>query len=87
MLAPVGELLFVNLQIQFGDSRLQPLLHVRHGPVVDRGPDLFQDESEQRAGGDIADSLFHVLVEVALNGCDGGISHTAFKLNGHEASP
>lgn len=87
MLAPIGEFLFVDLQVQFGDTQLQPFLHIHDRLVVDTLPDLFLDEPEQRAGRDVADSLLCVLVEVALYGCNGGVADSTLKFNGHEGLP
>lgn len=45
------------------------------------------DEPEQRAGRDVADPLLHVLVKVALYGCNGGVADSTLKFNGHESLP
>ena len=37
MLAPVGEFFLVDFQVQLGNARLQPFLHVSNRPVVMTG--------------------------------------------------
>ena len=48
MLAPVGEFFLVDFQVQLGNARLQPFLHVGNRPVVDDRRDFLQEESQQR---------------------------------------
>ena len=58
----------MNLDVELADARLQALLHVGHGLVVDERADLFEEETEQAAGGDVADLLaVAVLGEPALD--------------------
>jgi hypothetical protein len=46
------------------------LLHARlgvgYGLVVDGRPDLFEDEVQQQAGGEVSDGFGEVFLEVAL---------------------
>jgi len=58
-------------------------LYVLHGEVVDHGADLLQKEAQQRTGLDVADALFHVLIEIALDGLDSFLTDVAVKFNGH----
>ena len=48
MLAPVGEFFLVDFQVQLGNARLQPFLHVGNRPVVDDRRDFLQEESQRR---------------------------------------
>ena len=61
----------MDFDVDLHDARLQALLHVGHGLVVNQGADLFEKKSEQGASGDIAYFFVHVLGEIALDRCDG----------------
>lgn len=61
----------MQFDVEFLDALQQALLHIGHGLVVDQRGDLFQEEAEQRAGGDIADLLLQVFLEIALDGSHG----------------
>lgn len=70
MFAPVLELVFVDLDVDLHDARLQALLDIGDRLVVDDGARLLEKIAEQRAGGDAADRLFHVFAKVAFDGSD-----------------
>ena len=86
-LAPVGELVFVNLDVEFHDARLKAVLHIGHGLVVDQRAQLFQKETQQRAGRDVADPFIHVLLEVALDRRDGLSARFLGDFDGHALAP
>lgn len=62
---PVLELLFVELDVQFLDSRLQALLHLSDSLVVDERADLLEEEAQQRARADVADEPKALMPESA----------------------
>jgi len=75
----------VHLDVELHHPRLQPLLCVGRRLVVHQRPDLFQEERQQPAGGDVADRLFHVLPEVPLDRGDRLLARFLRDLDGHAA--
>ena len=84
-LAPVAELVLVDLDVELGDARAEPLLDVGDGAVVDRRADLLEQEAEQRAGGDVADALVALLLEPALDRLDRLLAGFLRQLDRHAA--
>src|SRR5687767_5764793 len=82
-LAPVLELVFVDLDVDLRHACLQALLHRGYRLVVDQRADFFEEEAQQRASGDVADLLFHVLEEIAFYGSDGFLACVFGYLDGH----
>ncbi len=83
-LSPIGELVFVNFEVQFCDPSLKSFLSVCDALVVDAGANLLQEEREQPARSNVADFLFHVLAEVPFDRRDGLLPVFFSKFNGHE---
>ena len=65
--APIGELFLVNLEVDLGHPCLQPALNIGYGLVVDTRSDFFEEVAEQAGGCNVANPLFHVLLEVTLD--------------------
>src|SRR5215207_3832944 len=84
-LAPVAELVFVDLDVELGDARAETLLHGGDCAVVDRRPDLLEHEVEQRGGGDVADALAPLLLEPALDRRDCLLPRVLRQLDRHQA--
>jgi len=74
----------VDLDVELRDSRLQAFLRVRNSLVVDKGPELFQKETKERAGGDVAYLLLHVFEEVAFDGSNRLLAGLFGDFNRHE---
>jgi hypothetical protein len=71
VLAPILELLFMDLDVELHHARLQAFLCVGNALVVDQRTDLLQEERQQSTGGNVADGFVHVLLEIALDRGDG----------------
>ncbi|KOT01645.1 hypothetical protein DM50_3255 [Burkholderia mallei] len=54
------------VDVELGDARVQARLRVGDREVVDRGADLLDEEMQQRARLKIADRLFQIFGEIAL---------------------
>lgn len=62
---PVLELVGIEVASEIGELELQTSLRIVDSFVVDGRTDLFEDEVEQKAGGQFADG-FEVFFEVTL---------------------
>lgn len=80
---PVAELFFVNLDIQFHDPTLQSYLNIAYGLVVYARPNFFEEELEQGVRCHVSDFLFHVLAEIAFDGCDRSLASFFAEFDGH----
>ncbi|CAI8692097.1 hypothetical protein EMIT0111MI5_160027 [Burkholderia sp. IT-111MI5] len=83
MFLPVLERLFVAVDVELGDSRVQAFLRVGDREVVDRGRDLLDEEVQQRASLDVADRLVHVFCEIALQRRDCAVAYFLVQFDGH----
>jgi hypothetical protein len=80
---PEREFVFVHVHIHLGHARLQPLLHVGHGAVVDAGADFLQEEIQQRGSFDVADALVALFLEPAFDRGDGLLVQVLGQSDGH----
>jgi hypothetical protein len=69
-LAPIRKFFFVDIDVDFGNARLQIGLDRRDRLVLDGGADLDQEKSQQAVRSDIADRFIPVFKEVALDRFD-----------------
>jgi hypothetical protein len=60
----------MHLKIELRDPLLEPLLHISHSFVVDSETNLFEQESKQPTGGNVAYWFLHIFLEISLNGGD-----------------
>jgi hypothetical protein len=74
----------MNFKVYFHHARLQPVLHLGYGQVVNHGPNFIDEKSQQGARCNVANFFFHVFLEVALYRGNGLLAYFSGQFNGHD---